>query len=141
MSAAQETKREARAAAAAERDAEREHELAITKLILDRVATLTAKRGDIIVLTVPADKFIYPGTKPEDMDDERKAWMEQCHAVLNTLCNNLVQQGILPGGACILGEGMTLKDLPPPWEKHPDSEESKIERPGSRLLLPPGTRI
>jgi hypothetical protein len=36
---------------------------------------------------------------------------------------------------------MKLEDLPPPWEKHPDTETHAIEVPRSRILLPPGTKI
>jgi len=138
-----ETKREAKALAVAERQAEREHELAMTKMLLDRLATVTPKRGDIITMTVPAEHFIYPGTKPEDMTEEQKVWMEQCHTVLQTVLDNLMKQGILPGGAAILGEGMRLENLPPPWEKHPDAREptEKIVTPGKRIYLPPGTKF
>jgi hypothetical protein len=137
------THREAKALAVAERQAEREHELAMTKMLLDRLATVTPKRGDIITLTVPAEHFIYPGTKLEDTTEEQRAWMEQCHTVLQAIIDGVMKQGILPGGAAILGEGMTLSDLPPPWEKHPDARApaEKIVTPGKRIFLPPGTKF
>ena len=143
MTQAQQMKREARAAAATEREREREHELAMTKLLLDRTTTLTATRGDIVVLTVPRELFVYPGTKPEDVTEAQSQMMEAAHSVLRTICDGLIRQGILPGGAAILGEGMTLTDIPPPWEKHPDAieEPSKIVKPGTRLYLPPGAKI
>ena len=143
MTEVAQTKREAKALSVAERQAEREHELAMTKMLLDRLAVVTPKRGDILTMTVPAEHFIYPGTKPEDMTEEQKVWMEQCHTVLQTLISDLTKQGILLGGAAILGEGMTLADLPPPWEKHPDAREplEKLLTPGKRIYLPPGTKF
>jgi hypothetical protein len=36
---------------------------------------------------------------------------------------------------------MSLEDLPPPWEKHPDAEQPAVEVPKGRIFLPPGTKI
>jgi hypothetical protein len=140
MSQAQERKRDLRAAAEEAKEKQRAHEERMTKMILDWVATVTPKRGDIVVLTVPTEYFVWPGTDPEDVTEEQSEMMETCHKVLGTLLQGVMQQGILPGGAAILGEGMSLSDLPPPWEKHPDAR-SPIAIPNSRIVLPPGTKF
>lgn len=141
MSAAQESKREARAAAAAEREAEREFELAMQKQILDWIAVTSVQPGDVLTITVPADKFCYPGTNPEDMTDEQKMWMEDCHRVLLSLLTDLGKMGKPVLGA-IIGEGMTLEDLPPPASSLAEREPtSKIVKPGQRIFLPHGAKI
>lgn len=120
---------------AEEADKQRAHEVEQTKLILDWIATVTPKRGDIIVLTVPREYFAYPGTAPDEITDTQKAMMETGHRVLGMVIEGVRSVGVPIGGAAILGEGMTLADLPPPWAK----PEAAIVKP--RLLLPPGTKI
>ncbi len=143
MTEATVTKREARAAAAAERAAEREHEVELTKLVLSWLGTTTPKRGDILVLTVPAEYFPMPGTPQEEITPEQMAMMEHAHTVFRTCLQQVERAGILLGGACLIGEGMRLEDMPPPWEKHPDAQAAseRIVTPGKRILLPPGTKI
>lgn len=124
-----------------ERQKERDHESKLQRQILDWIETVQPKRGDILVLRVPDEQFVHPGTKPEDVTDEQKSVMETCHQVLGTLLQNMQMCGILAGGAAIIGDSMSLEDLPPPWEKHPDAEEPTIPVARSRILLPPGTKI
>jgi hypothetical protein len=122
-------------------DKKREHEARLQRQILDWVEVVKPVRGDILVLRVPDEKFIHPGTKREDVTEEQEVTMQVCHQVLGTLIQSVQQAGVLPGGAAILAESMKLEDLPPPWEKHPDTETHAIEVPRSRILLPPGTKI
>jgi len=124
-----------------ERQKEREHEAKMQRQVLDWIQVVQPKRGDILVLRVPDEKFIHPGTDPEDVTEEQQALMATCHQVLGTLIDNVQRSGVLPGGAAILADSMTLEDLPPPWEKHPDSVEPTIPVARSRILLPPGTKI
>lgn len=127
---------------ATEAEKERAHQLELTKLVLDWITVVSPKRGDILALTVPQEYFVYPGTAPEDVTDAQKDMMETAHRVLGTVIEGVRSVGVLMGGAAILGEGMTLADLPPPWEKHPDAKDpSEIAVPKSRILLPPGTKI
>jgi hypothetical protein len=134
------------AASVAERRAERErekreHEAKLQRQILDWIEVVRPARGDILVLRVPNEKFVHPGTAPEDITDEQRSTMESCHQVLGVLLQNIQQCGILPGGAAIIAESMKLEDLPPPWERHPDAREETIQTVRSRILLPPGTKI
>ena len=124
-----------------ERQREREHEAKMQRQILDWIQVVQPKRGDILVMRVPDERFVHPGTPREDVTDEQKSLMETCHGVLGTLIQSVGQGGILLGGAAIIAESMTLEDLPPPWEKHPDAEEPTIPVARSRILLPPGTKI
>jgi hypothetical protein len=124
---------------AAERRAERErekreHEAKLQRQILDWISVVKPQRGHILVLRVPDDKFIHPGTAPEDMTDEQKATMQACHDVMTTLVQNLQVIGTHIGGACILAESMRLEDLPLP-------NQSPIVTPTPGIILPPGTKI
>lgn len=119
----------------------REHEAALQRQMLDWITVVKPQRGDILVMRVPAEKFIHPGTKVEDTTEDQRATMEACHKVLGEVLQNVGQSGILLGGAAILADEMKLEDLPPPWEKHPDAEEAAIPVARSRILLPPGTKI
>ncbi len=126
-----------------EAERQRQHEAEMTRMILDWITVTRPKRGDVIVLTVPKESFVWPGTAAEDVTEEQSAMMEACHKVLGELLEAVHRSGVLPGGAAILGEGMTLSDLPPPWEKHPDAREPSehLVVPGKSILLPPGTKI
>jgi hypothetical protein len=124
-------------ASAAER--QQAHEAAMQRQVLDWVEVVRPERGDILCLRVPNQFFVYPGTDLESITDEQRSMMETCHSVLGTLIEAVARTGIQPGGAAVIGEDMTLENLPPPWEKHPDAKP-KVEVP-SRLLLPPGTKI
>lgn len=119
----------------------RDHEARLQRQALDWIEVVKPTRGDILVLRVPNEKFIHPGTKREDATEAQIATMEACHAVLRTVIESLAAVGVQAGGAAILAEEMTLEDLPPPWEKHPDAEQASIPVARSKILLPPGTKI
>lgn len=129
---------------AAEAERQRAHETGADQvLVLDWITTVSPKRGDILVLTVPQEFFVYPGTQPEDISAGQQEMMETAHRVLGQLIEGVRSVGVIVGGAAILGEGMTLADLPPPWEKHPDAKDpsEKLAVARSRIVLPPGTKI
>jgi len=130
-----------KASAADRQKAQHAHEARLQRQVLDWVQVVQPKRGDILCLRVPDEFFVYPGTDPEDITDEQRSMMETCHQVLGTLMQGVGMSGVQLGGAAIIGEQMSLEDLPPPWEKHPDAREDGLAVAKSKLLLPPGTRL
>lgn len=120
---------------------QQQHEAKMQRQVLDWIQVVQPKRGDILVLRVPDDQFVKPGTAPEDVTDEQKALMQTCHDVLGVLIEQVQRAGVLPGGAAILAESMKLEDLPPPWERHPDAHEPSIPVARAGIVLPPGTKV
>jgi hypothetical protein len=128
-------KRLMQTAAAREREAEREHELAMHKQLLDCIAVLNHKPGCAIVMTLPKERFIYPHENPQEVaqaDPEKMQWMATAQQVLITVIESLNANGKPVGAGAILGEGMRLEDLPMP------GQEMRRE---TGLVLPPGTKI
>lgn len=127
-------------ATAAERKAQQRredqaHQAKLQRQALDWLEVVKPKRGEILVLRVPDDKFVYPGTKAEDVTPEQDATMRACHEVLGIVIQSALAAGVKPGGAAILGESMSLESLPPP----PAPPSIPVARP--KILLPPGTKV
>ncbi len=118
------------------RQAKAEHEAKLQRQILDWIEVQQPKDGNVLVLRVPDDRFIQPGTKAEDITDEQRATMEACHQVLRTVLTDLGRAGVRMGGAAILAESMKLEDLPPPPQM-----QGRIHAARSPILLPPGTKV
>lgn len=110
----------------------------LQRRVLDWIETVKPVAGDILVLRVPSELWVKPGTAAEDVTPEQESTMREAHHVLGTVLANVRNNGIQLAGAAILSEDMTLEDLPPPpgWAKQPT-----IQVPQSRILLPPGTKI
>jgi len=126
-----------RAEKKAARDAEREHEAKLQRQILDWIEVVKPERGHILVMRVPDDRFIWPGTPIEDASAAQMQTMQACHKVLAILIDDLNRSGTRMGGAAVIADGMKLEDLPPP----PPEIREQIAQARSRILLPPGTKI
>jgi len=110
-----------------------EHEAKLQRQILDWITVVQPKRGDVLVVRVPDEHFIYPGTAMEDVSSGQRETMEACHKLMGLLVASIQNAGIPIGGAAIMAEGMTLESLPPP--------EPPIPVVSPRILLPPGTKV
>jgi hypothetical protein len=117
----------------AARKAAREHEMKLQRQMLDWIEVVRPQRGDILVMRVPDEQFIHPGTPRADVSEEQEATMETCHRVISEVIENVSRVGIQLGGAAIMAESMRLEDLPPPQPPIP------VVKP--RILLPPGTQV
>ncbi len=108
-----ESKREARKAKA-------DHEAKLQRQILDWIEVAQPKPGSVLVLRVPDDKFIWPGTPEEETTEENREIMLACQQLLSVIGRGLTQTGVPIAGAAVLAESMKLEDLPAPWEQHPE---------------------
>lgn len=108
-------------------------EAKLQRQMLDWMEVYSPKAGDILVVRMPEDRFIYPGTPPEEIPDEKIQVMNALRSLIEAMLQNLKAQGIEMAGACILADGMRLEDLPPPAQQ--------VHRPDTRILLPPGTKL
>lgn len=123
-----------KAGATAPAKAKRDHEALLQRQALDWIEVATIPPGAILVMRVPNEKFIHPGTKREDVTEEQMATMQACHDVLGILIQSLGVAGVRVGGAAILAADMKLEDLPPP-----NAQKIHLPRPG--IILPPGTKV
>jgi hypothetical protein len=65
--------------------------------MLDWIEVVRPQRGDILVMRVPDDKFVHPGTAREDITDEQHETMTTCHRVIGEVINNVARMGIQLG--------------------------------------------
>lgn len=129
-----ESKREARKAKA-------DHEAKLQRQILDWIEVAQPKPGSVLVLRVPDDKFIWPGTPEEETTEENREIMLACQQLLSVIGRGLTQTGVPIAGAAVLAESMKLEDLPPPWKQHPEMVKPGVVVPKKQILLPPGTKV
>jgi hypothetical protein len=116
-------------------DKRAQHEAKLQRQMLDWIEVVKPQRGNILVLRLPEDRFLTPGTPPEEATPEKVGSMNAGMRMLQTLADNLDTLGVRVAGAVILGEGMTLEAMMPP--PAPGQET----RRQSGLVLPPGTRV
>lgn len=119
----------------------RAHEAKLQRQILDWIEIVRPKSGNVLVLRVPDDKFIWPGTAEEDTTEEQREVMQACQQVLSVIGKGLAQTGTQIAGGAVLTESMKLEDLPPPWEQHPEMVGPGVVVPKKQILLPPGTKV
>lgn len=131
---AAETKREARKAKA-------DHEAKLQRQILDWIEVAQPKPGNVLVLRVPDDKFIWPGTPEEETTEEQREIMQACQQVLGVIGRGLSMTGTPIAGGAVIAESMKLEDLPAPWEQHPEMVPPGVVVAKKQILLPPGTKV
>ena len=107
----------------------------MTRQILSWISVVQPQTGNVLVVRVPDDVYVAPGTPDEQVTDEQKAVYEQIRVIFKTLVEGLQANGIQPAGGVVITEKMTLEDVAPP--PRPGQE---MRRP-SGLVLPPGTRV
>lgn len=113
-----------------------EHEAKLQRQILDWITVVSPKRGDILVIRVPVEKF---SMHPESATPEQRETMMAAHQMMGVLVESVRANGIALGGAAIISDEMTLEDLPPPWAKPGDDSPVAVAR--TRIHLPPGTKL